>query len=71
LNKNQVNPENNFEYWKRHLFIFASDPNVERTAERIVAAGGKITHGKNLVITILALSTYRMITMEEPISVII
>ena len=50
--KDQVNPEDNFEYWKTGVFHFCvQDPNVEKLAERIVAAGGK-SAWRNRVITI-------------------
>jgi catechol 2,3-dioxygenase-like lactoylglutathione lyase family enzyme len=56
--KGQVNPEDNFEYWKTGIFHFCvQDPNVEELAEKIVAAGVRsvwtslviITQGRNLI----------------------
>ncbi|MEX1670226.1 lactoylglutathione lyase family protein [Zhongshania guokunii] len=64
--KGQVNPENNFEYWKTGVFHFCvQDPNVEELAERIVAAGGKKRMAKPRYYY-PGKKPYRMIYMEDP-----
>tara|TARA_R110000764_G_scaffold49780_1_gene109935 strand:- start:51754 stop:52287 length:534 start_codon:yes stop_codon:yes gene_type:complete len=62
----QVNPENNFEYWKTGIFHFCvQDPNVEELAERIVAAGGKKRMAEPRYYY-PGEKPYRMIYMEDP-----
>ena len=62
----QVNPENNFEYWKTGVFHFCvQDPNVEELAERIVAAGGKKRMPEPRYYY-PGEKPYRMIYMEDP-----
>jgi len=64
--KQQVNPANNFEYWKTGIFHFCvQDPNVEELAERIVAAGGKRRMAKPRYYY-PGQKPYRMIYMEDP-----
>lgn len=64
--EDQINPENNFEYWKTGIFHFCvQDPNVEDLAERIVAAGGKKRMEKPRYYY-PGEKPYRMIYMEDP-----
>ena len=64
--RQQVNPEDNFEYWKTGVFHFCvQDPNVEELAERIVAAGGKKRMEKPRYYY-PGEKPYRMIYMEDP-----
>jgi len=64
--KGQVNPEDNFEYWKTGIFHFCvQDPNVEELADKIVAAGGKKRMPKPRYYY-PGRKPYRMIYMEDP-----
>ena len=64
--KRQVNPEDNFEYWKTGIFHFCvQDPNVEELADKIVAAGGKKRMEKPRYYY-PGKKPYRMIYMEDP-----
>ena len=69
--KDQVNPEDNFEYWKTGVFHFAvQDPNLEELADKIVAAGGK-KRMKEPRFYYPGEKPYRMIYMEDPFGNII
>jgi hypothetical protein len=64
--KDQVNPKDNFEYWKTGVFPFCvQDPNVEELAEWIVAAGSK-RRMKKPRYNYLGKKPYRIIYMEDP-----
>jgi lactoylglutathione lyase family protein len=64
--KGQVNPGDNFEYWKTGIFHFCvQDPNVEELADKIVAAGGKKRMPKPRYYY-PGRKPYRMIYMEDP-----
>ena len=64
--KGQVNPEDNFEYWKTGAFHFCvQDPNVEALAQKIVDAGGKRRMAKPRYYYPSS-KPYRMIYMEDP-----
>lgn len=64
--KGQVNPDDNFEFWKTGVFHFSvQDPDVEGLADKIVAAGGK-RRMKQPRYYYPGSKPYRMIYMEDP-----